>query len=124
MPEALQHYWRMWNERDLDQVRAHLESAVTEDIEWVDPLHSHVGRDALEANVRQFRTEYPKFSFEVVSAIDGHHDRLRYRWDMKLGRRVLLKGLDIVTMSDDELMARVEGFFGELSDLAPVDPST
>ena len=119
VPESLIHYWTMWNEADLEAVRGHLNQAVTENVEWVDPLHSFVGRDALEANVRSLRTEKPEYYFALASEFDIHHDRVRYRWDMMRKHRVLLEGLDVVTIDVSGLISRVEGFFGHPKPLGP-----
>ncbi len=114
MPVALQHYWTMWNEPDLTAVRGHLDQAVTEAVEWVDPLHSFVGRDALEDNVRTLRTDKPEYRFAIASELDAHHNRVRYEWHMMRKHRVLLRGFDVITLNDLGLIERVDGFFGEL----------
>ena len=114
MPRSLVHYWTMWNEPDLQRVRQHLDRAVSEEVVWVDPQHAFTGRDALEANVAALRSAKPQYRFVIASAVDGHHDRLRYRWNMVRGRRVLVEGLDVVQIAPDGLVARVDGFFGQL----------
>lgn len=116
MPSALVTYWTMWNLAEVDGVRALIDACVIEDVEWCDPRDSFVGRDELELCVRRLKEPKPDYRFEIVSEVDGHHDRLRYRWNMLSGRgRVLMEGLDIVTLSPDGLIARVDGFFGDLS---------
>lgn len=110
------HYWTMWNEHDVDKVRGHLDKAVSTDVVWADPLHHHVGRDALEENVRTLRTAKPEYYFVIASELDEHHNRYRYQWHMKRKHRVLMRGLDIATLSDDGLIERVDGFFGPLSE--------
>ena len=67
MPEAMEHYWAMWNEFDLELVRGHLDQAVSEDFLFADPINFHQGRDALEANVREFRAERPTAGFTIAS---------------------------------------------------------
>lgn len=111
MPEALDHYWQMWNEPNLDRVRGHLDRAVAKGFEFADPINHHVGRDALETNVRDLRTERPDVEFVLGSAIDGHHGRYRYAWHMKQGGRVVLRGLDVATLDEDGLLLRIDGFF-------------
>lgn len=106
----------MWNERDLELVRSHLDRAVSEDVEFCDPLEHHVGRDALERNVRTFRSRYREARFEVVSDVDSHHNRVRYRWDFSIRGRIFVEGLDIATVSDAGLIERVDGFFGPLDE--------
>ena len=118
MPAALVSYWNMWNEPNLDMIRTHLEAAVAADVEWADPLHHHHGRDALEANVRELRSNKPEYQFVIASEIEEHHNRLRYEWHMGRKNRVLIRGLDIVTLDDAGLIARVDGFFGDVPAIA------
>jgi hypothetical protein len=118
LPPAVQHYLRMWNERDLDQIRGHLDLAVSTDCLWVDPLNDHVGRDALEANVREFRTTYPTAELGLGSNVDSHHDRHRYEWVILVDGELLIRGFDVMTL-DDGLIARVDGFFGTLERTGP-----
>lgn len=113
MPEALVSYWVAWNESDLERVGEHLARAVTANVEWNDPRDSFVGIGALEAAIGALRSRKPSYSFEIVSEIDHHHGRLRYRWDMTSRGRILMEGLDIVTLEPGSwLISRVDGFFG------------
>ncbi len=115
---AFDHYWSMWNETDLNEVRRHLDQAVTEDFVFCDPLHWHVGRDALEQNVRQFRADQPLAEFAISSGFDNHHNRYRYSWTFGRRGRVLVHGLDIATVADNGSIERIDGFFGALPDPA------
>ena len=115
MPDALRHYWTMWNEPDPSRIRHHLDRAVSEDFVFADPMHLHRGRDALEAGVRELRTAKPRYRFVIVSELDAQHGCYRYRWDMVAGHRTLLAGLDIAHLGDGGLLTRVDGFFGELA---------
>jgi hypothetical protein len=108
------HYFAMWNETDPGKIRGHLEKAVTPDFEFCDPIHFHVGYDGLEANVQALRAEHPDARFAPSSAIDQHHNRLRYNWEFRKGTHLVVVGLDIVTMADNGLIQRIDGFFGPL----------
>lgn len=113
MPPPLVDYWTAWNADDLDRVPELLATAVTVDVEWNDPRDSFVGIDELEAAVRRLRTSKPEYRFEIASEVDHHHGRLRYRWDMRRGDRVLMEGLDVATIDPPSgLICRVDGFFG------------
>jgi SnoaL-like domain len=114
MPDALLSYWTAWNEPELERIREHLVTAVTDDVEWNDPRESFVGISELEAAIRRLRTSKPDYWFAIASEIDHHHDRLRYRWDMIRNGRTLMEGLDVVTIEPSSgLIARVDGFFGD-----------
>ena len=114
LPESLQHYLRMWNERDLGKVRGHLDQAVTDDCLWIDPHNDHVGRDALEENVREFRTKFSTAELGLASRVDHHHDRYRYEWLIIMDGKVLMPGFDVATLAKSGLIERVDGFFGVL----------
>jgi hypothetical protein len=118
---AFDHYWAMWNETDPDAVRSHLDRAVTDDFVFCDPIHFHVGRDALEANVRNFRAEQPAAVFTIGSGFDSHHNRHRYQWHFTRRGRVLVTGLDIATVGEGGLIERIDGFFGPLPGLPDHD---
>jgi hypothetical protein len=107
----------MWNERDQSLIRSHLDRAVTEDFVFCDPLHHHVGRDALEQNVRAFRQDYPHAELMISSGFDSHHDRHRYSWQITVRGKVFVNGFDAVRVENSGLLARVDGFFGPLPDL-------
>lgn len=117
MPEAMEHYWNMWNELDLDRVRDHLDRAVSADFLFADPINFHTGRDALEANVRGFRAEYPKAGFALASRIDSHNRRYRYEWNLIEDGEVSLRGFDVATLNEAGLIERIDGFFGPLRPL-------
>ncbi len=113
MPDVLVAYWAAWNEPELERIRPHLVDAVTEDVDWNDPRDSFVGITELEAAVRRLRSSKPDYRFVVVSEIDAHHGRLRYRWDMVRNGRTLMEGLDVATVDPASgLINRVDGFFG------------
>jgi len=116
VPEVLQTYLCMWNERDPDRIRVHLDACVADDCWWVDPLHQHTGRDALEANVRGFRATYPDAELGLASNIDSHNERHRYDWTITSSPgELLIRGFDVVTVdATSGMINRVDGFFGEL----------
>ena len=118
LPEPFPHYLRMWNERDPERIRGHLDRCVAEDCLWVDPQNDHTGRDALEANVREFRATFPTADLSVASTIDSHHGRYRYDWKIEADGALLIRGFDVATVNDAGLIERVDGFFGELERLS------
>lgn len=118
-PAVLIDYLSMWNERDPELIRSHLDKCVSGNCWWVDPLHHHTGRDALEANVRRFRAQFPDADLGVGSNIDSHNDRHRYEWVIVSNGALVIRGFDVVTVGDDGLINRVDGFFGTLDRVGP-----
>lgn len=120
--DAFDHYWTMWNTTDQSQVRKHLDRAVSDSFIFCDPLHFHTGRQALEDNVRSFRTEWPTATLVIASGVDKHHNRHRYRWNLINENSILVKGLDIATVDADGLIERIDGFFGAVPEPLPAGP--
>ena len=114
IPEAMQHYLCMWNERDCELIRGHLDLAVSEDCLWVDPHNAHTGRDALESNVREFRKNFPTAVLGLASNVDGHNRRHRYEWKITVEDELLIAGFDVTTLNESGFIERVDGFFGLL----------
>ena len=114
LPEAFDHYLQMWNERDPDLVRGHLDRAVSEDVIFADPRDFHVGRDELHRNTTRFRRAFPDADLSITSGVDSQHDRYRYEWRIADGDNVILDGFDVATINPDGLIERVDGFFGPL----------
>lgn len=113
-PESFDHMLAAWNERDLNLIRSHLNKALTEDIEFIDPTIVTRGIAEFEQNVRGFRLKYPDAQLALSSGVDSHHNLHRYGWEIIVGGNVLLPGFD-VTETDAELkVRRVLGFFGPL----------
>ncbi len=119
IPDSLQQYLLVWNEVDPVARRQRLDAAVTDDVEWVDPIHAHSGKDALEENVTGFRTEYPTAALGLGSNVDAHHDRCRYEWAIYTDDKLFMRGMDVVTFAESGLIERVDGFFGTLGRYRP-----
>jgi hypothetical protein len=114
LPDAFGHYLAMWNERDPELVRGHLDNAVSADMIFADPRDYHVGREALHQNVRRFHRAFPGADLSIISGVDSQHSRYRYEWRIAVDGAVVLDGFDVATVNADGLIERVDGFFGPL----------
>ena len=124
VPESFHHYLAAWNEPDLDRIRAHLDLSVRGDVLFVDPVNTTTTIDELEAMIRAAREEMPTANYALASAIDGHHGRFRYRWEVRIDGAVLMPGMDVATVDDDHLIGRIDGFFGDFATAASPDATT
>ena len=113
-PDALQNYFKMWNETDPDLMRSFLDKAVAPDCIWIDPQNSHIGRDGLEKNVKHFRANFPDATLNICSDVDSHHGLYRYNWEIKTGDKLLIEGFDVSVLNEAGLIEKVYGFFGRL----------
>lgn len=100
------------------QRRAELiELAWTADSRLLDPPLTVHGHDGISAAADSLQAHYAEHRFRRVSAIDAHHDQLRYAWELVApDGGVVLSGLDVGAIAADGRLAQITGFFGELGD--------
>jgi hypothetical protein len=72
------------------------------------------GHDALNQMIDGVHAQYPMAHFQRTSAVDGHHDAVRYRWEL-VGEdgNIIVAGLDAGHLATDGRLQRVSGFLGE-----------
>ena len=113
-PACFDHMLAAWNESDAARVRGHLELALAEDAVFVDPSILTRGIGEFEANVHDFRRRYPGAVCRRTSAFDSHHGLYRYSWDIRVGDRLVIEGMDVVEVDASGRVRMVQGFFGPL----------
>lgn len=117
VPDAFTDMLAAWNEKDLAQIRAHIDKSLAETIVFADPTNFIHGRDAFEAMIEEFRLKYPEAVCSRTSGLDSHNNRYRYSWEISDGQKVFVKGFDFVQLDENGLVERVDGFFGDLPQL-------
>jgi hypothetical protein len=114
VPASFVHYLAAWNERDPEQIRGHLDRAVSSDVVFADPANHTVGVVELEALIRSAHHGLPQAVYRRVSGVDGGHDyRYRYRWEVWIDGEPAVKGMDCTTVDEEGRITRLDGFFGE-----------
>ena len=111
-------YLAMWNESDPDARRDLIESAMTADARYVDPMADVTGTEAMGQLISAVQEQFPGHRFELHTAPDAHHDCFRFRWALVAdggdGEPVAI-GLDIATLSADGRLSSVIGFLDPVS---------
>lgn len=115
MAEALlEQYFAAWNEADAGRRAALLAACWGAGAVYADPTAQVRGADELAAHIGRVHTQYPGARLARTSAIDRHHDVLRFAWRMTLADgKALPEGLDVVTLAGGRITS-VTGFFGPL----------
>ncbi len=82
----------------------------------MDPARDAEGHGALNEMVGAARPHFPGHTVRRTSAIDSHHDQLRFAWQV-VGPdgSVPVAGIDVGARAADGRLERITGFFGELS---------
>ena len=114
LPHAFALYNESWNEPDPQRRDVLLERCVSDDVVFADPVAVTHGRDALAAHITDNHAQMPGASYDLVSGIDGGHDRrYRYRWIVRFDDADFIEGMDFTTLDADGRIARIDGFFGD-----------
>ena len=106
-------YCAAWNTPDGAERRMILRSVLTGGGFYTDPSVHAVGIDALATHIDGVVTRNPGARISRTSAIDAHHEVLRFLWSNRLtDGRVLRDGVDFCTIASDGRFRSIVGFFG------------
>ena len=109
-------YFAMLNEADVAARARYIEQAWAEDCAYLDPQLEAKGHTSLSEMVSAIHERFPGFRFSRLSAVDQHHDRVRFSWDFRgPGGELAVAGLDVGTLAPDGRLATITGFFGDLA---------
>ena len=112
-------YLSAWSEQD-PAARAELVGRVwAEDGRLVDPPMAATGHAEISGLHAALQEQLAGHVFRRASAIDAHHDHLRFAWEL-VGPEgaVALRGMDVGEIGEDGRLRRITGFFGELEPAA------
>ena len=115
MDAVIGEYDKAWNASDRDDRRRHLESALADDCELVDPRGRFVGREAIFDRISGFSDRFPGARVDITTEVDEHNGFARYGWTIvdREGTFVL-DGIDVIERAADGRLRKVVMFFGAL----------
>jgi hypothetical protein len=109
--ELVDRYIATWNEKDPAARHAAVRGLWAEDGTYVDPLADVAGHDAIDAIIGAVQRQFPDFVFRLGSAVDAHHDRARFTWELGPdGSGAVVVGFDVVVLAEDDRIQDVHGF--------------
>ncbi len=111
-PTALaERYLAAWNETEPAARRRAVAEVFTEDARYVDPLADAEGRDAVEATIAAVQQQFPGFVFRLTGPADGHHEQVRFSWELgPAGGAAPIAGSDVALLDGTDRMHLVLGF--------------
>ncbi|HEV2061062.1 MAG TPA: nuclear transport factor 2 family protein [Solirubrobacteraceae bacterium] len=114
--DTIDTYLSAWNERDPERRAQLIRRAWAPDGRLIDPPLSGDGHDGISEVAGAMHEHYRGHDFRRVSAVDEHHDHLRFAWELVApDGAVTLRGIDVGELAADGRLLRVTGFFGELT---------
>ncbi|MET9660038.1 nuclear transport factor 2 family protein [Streptomyces sp. NPDC006510] len=110
--DAVQRYFAAWNATTAEELEKAVAAAFTENATYTDPLADVRGHEGLAAAITGAHQQFPGFEFQLNGAPDGHHDIVRFSWDLvsTADGSVPAAGSDVITLAEDGRIASVSGF--------------
>jgi hypothetical protein len=113
--ELAQRYIDAWNETDGDARRAAVDQLYTEDARYIDPLAAAEGREAIAAMIGAVQEQFPGFTFRLAGPVDGHHNQVRFGWELgPAGAEAPIIGFDVAVIDDAGRIQTVLGFLDKV----------
>jgi hypothetical protein len=118
--EVVDGYFAMWNETDPVRRRTVIAATWSDDASYLDPLFAADGPEGLDAMVAGVHERFPGHRFQLIGAIDAHHDRARWDWELAGpdGSPPVATGLDFAVLAPDGRLRAVTGFLEQPSGAA------
>jgi hypothetical protein len=104
-------YIDAWNTTDESERRRAVTELFSRDARYVDPLGEATGHEEICGLIGAVQGQFPGFAFRLLDGADGHHDLLRFRWELgPQGEQAPIVGFDAVVTDQDGRITTVLGF--------------
>lgn len=104
-------YIAVWNTTDPASRRRAVDELWAAHARYVDPLVDAQGRDAIDATIGAVQSQFPDFLFRLTGQVDGHHDQVRFSWELgPADGEAPIAGSDVAIVDADGRLSEVRGF--------------
>ena len=109
--ELANRYLDAWNETD-PTTRAELVTGLfSTDARYTDPMAAVQGLEAITATIAAVQEQFPGFTFRLAGTVDGHHDQVRFTWELgPEGEPAPVAGFDVAVSDAAGQLQTVLGF--------------
>ena len=110
--DVVDRYLQVWNETDAEVRASTAASVFVEDVSYVDPLMAVTGRQALVDAIGAVHGQFPGFVFRAARSVDGHHDQVRFGWELgpQGAPEAPVAGFDVAVLDPSGRIRAVHGF--------------
>lgn len=106
-----ERYIAAWNEADPAARRRAVADLWADDARYVDPLVDIEGHEGIAAAIAAVQGQFPGFVFRLAGPVDGHHEQLRFGWELgPPGEPASIAGFDVAVTDGDGRLRTVLGF--------------
>ena len=112
---SLTAYGRAWNEPDRGERVRLLENALTDVCRYTDSEFEAEGPDAIADVIGAYHARFAGFVIRLTSAVDGHHDVIRFTWSYRAtedGSEIETDGADTILLAEDGRLRQILVFYG------------
>ncbi|MDI2130021.1 nuclear transport factor 2 family protein [Yinghuangia seranimata] len=108
-------YLAAWNETDPAKRRALVEEVFDADATYTDPLAEVGGHDGIDTVIGAVQGQFGGLVFSLAGAVDGHHNIVRFTWNLgPAGGEALAVGFDVAVLDDNGKVTQVQGFLDKV----------
>ncbi len=113
---AVARYFEAWNAREEGALGKAVGAAFCEDVTYTDPLADVVGHDGLVAAIAGAHAQFPGYEFRQLGEVDGHHDIVRFGWELVsvVDGAAPVAGFDVMRLGEDGRIRSVLGFLDQV----------
>ena len=113
--EVVVRYFAAWNETNAERRRALIAQTWADDASYVDPLMEGQGHAGIDAMIAAVQEQFAGHQFRQLGAVDAHHDRLRFSWELAPeGGAIVVGGTDFGLVADDGRLQTITGFLDQV----------
>jgi hypothetical protein len=117
--ELAERYIATWNEADPAKRRTDIDRLWAQNARYVDPLAVAEGRDAIDATIAAVQSQFPGMTFRLTGPVDGHHNQVRFSWELgPEGAEAPIAGFDVAVTDDSGRLREVLGFLDRVPSAA------
>jgi len=116
LTDLIDRYIAMWNETDAERRREIIARLWTRNASYIDPVLQGEGQAEIDAMVRSVQERFPDHTFRRSGAIDMHHNRVRFGWELAPdGGEPVVVGTDFAIVAGGDRLEAVTGFFDRVA---------
>ncbi len=117
--ELAQRYIDTWNETDPTARSAAVDALFTTNARYVDPMAVAEGRHAIAATIEAVQNQFPGFTFRLAGPVDGHHEQVRFSWELGPAEGPApIVGFDVAVLDIAGTIQTVLGFLDKVPSAA------
>ncbi|MFF5302664.1 nuclear transport factor 2 family protein [Streptomyces sp. NPDC013161] len=109
---AVARYFEAWNAGEPEALAKAVAAAWSVEGTYTDPLASVTGHAEIAGLIAGAHEQFPGFAFRPLGAVDGHHETVRFAWELvsEADGSAPVAGFDVITLDGDGRIRSVLGF--------------